>query len=87
MRGALARERVDLVERTFPHAYVSATLKRDEIIREGRNAEVTAWCSRARAPKAAGNWWCCFLTEAVSVTAVMFSGNGRRAVHSSRGRT
>ena len=49
-----------LIERTFLHAYFLATLKRDEMIGEGRNAEVDSMVQQARkaqaqALKAAGN--------------------------------
>ena len=49
-----------LIERTFLHAYFLATLKRDEMIGEGRDAEVDSMVrqarkAQARALKAAGN--------------------------------
>ena len=49
-----------LIERTFLHAYFLATLKRDEMIGEGRDAEVDSMVqqarkARAQALKAAGN--------------------------------
>ena len=49
-----------LIERTFLHAYFLATLKRDEMIGEGRDAEVDSMVQQARKAqarvlKAAGN--------------------------------
>ena len=41
-----------LIERTFLHAYFLATLKRDEMIGEGRNAEVDSMVQQARKAQA-----------------------------------
>ena len=45
---ALTPGHVALIERTFRYAYLLATLKRDEMIDEGRGAEVEALVKAAR---------------------------------------